>query len=133
HFSNCWFHDFGGSYKTFYSSGPQQYVLQNCDFTGDTIFAEGENTQLTFLQCRHHTPQKQLLGTALPNLGQVFPNTNGECAEYFLADNAPINAKTCPSPLWKSVSQIMVLIVDDDAPFGRNSHYQKVLLRCDAT
>src|SRR5690606_6232522 len=31
HFSNCWFHDFGGSYKTFYSSGPQQYVLQNCD------------------------------------------------------------------------------------------------------
>ena len=132
-FTNCWFHDFGGQYQTFYSGGSHSYVLENCDFTGDTIRANNDKARLSFLNCRHHTPGKQLLGNHMENLGGVFPNLNNECIEHVLIGNADaVNEKTCPSPLWQSVNKILVLVLKPDAPFKRGAPYQSMLLSCDA-
>ena len=132
HFTNCWFYDFGGQYQTFYSGSSHSYLLQNCDFTGDTIRAASEKARLTFINCRHHTPGKQLLGNHMQNLGGVFPNFNNECTEFVLAGNVDaVTEKTCPSPLWQSVSKILVLVLKPDAPFQRGAAYQSMLLSCD--
>jgi hypothetical protein len=133
-FVNCKFNDFGGPAHTFFSySGGSEYRLENCDFTGDDVHAKGQKVKLSFVNCRHNTPGKQLLGNHMANLGGIFPNINNECSEHILKDKVTkINAETCPSPLWQSVQKLLAIVTESDVPFGRDTrNYKKWNFRLD--
>lgn len=131
-FSNCFFYDFGGPARSFYSGGKHEYVLENCDFTGGDVHAKGQKLKLTFINCRHLTPGKQLLGNYMPNLAGIFPNLGNECSEHVLDEKTTIVSEAnCPSPLWNSVGKILVLVLEKETPLARGAKYKKAFLNCD--